>query len=185
MKKYKESILYIVFIIVIFIFTIIKTAPQLGNIIKIEKELGEKKTQSADLEKRLEDLKRAEMEKLTITGPTKKIFKPETSGDTEANFSLMFDDIIDIAKYNSVKIYSVKYTYNPPEDEFIKSNTGKYNVCQLNMEIIVDYQNLETFIKDLLKYPYLINIDQLELTPYPKNKRILLVNFQLKLYSQI
>lgn len=90
-----------------------------------------------------------------------------------------------MAKYNGLKIYAIQYTYNPPDDEFVKGATGKYNVCQLDMEVIVDYQDLESFLKDIYKYPYLINIDMIELTPYPKNKKILLTNLQIKLYSQI
>ena len=73
--------------------------------------------------------------------------------------------------------------YNPPEDEFIKSAADKFNVCSLNMQIIADYSDLESFLKELYKYPYLININKIELTPYPKNKKILMSILQLKLYS--
>lgn len=186
MNRYKESIIYIIFTIVLFIFTIVKTYPKIFDIINIEKDMNSKKTQCTDLEQKLDALKKAEEQKTTITGPTKKIYKPEIPGsDQESSFSLIFDDIIDMAKYNGLKIYAIEYVYNPQDDEFIKGAPGRYNVCQVNMQVVVDYQDLESFIKDIYKYPYLINIDKVELMPYSKNKKILLVNMQLKLYSQL
>lgn len=186
MNRYKEAILYIVFTIVLFVFTIIKTYPKILDIINIEKDMGGKRAQCTDLEQKLDALKKAEMQKTTISGPSKKIYKSEVpSADAESSFSVIFDDVIDMAKYNGLKIYSIQYTYNPADDEFVKGAAGKYNVCQLNMQVIVDYQDLESFIKDLYKYPYLINIDKVELMPYAKNKKILLVDMQIKLYSQI
>jgi hypothetical protein len=95
----------------------------------------------------------------------------------------MFDDLIEMAKYNSVKMYSIAYTYNPPDDSFVKGAAGQFNVCQINMQMIADYVDFNEFLKSIYKYPYLICIDEIELKPYTKNKRILLINVQLKLYS--
>lgn len=184
MKKYKEAIFYITFIIIAFVFVIAKTYPQIINIINLEKNISQKSFESNDLERKLEVLKSSDQEKKTLTGQLKQIYKPEISGlDAESSFTVIFDDVIDMAKYNGIKVYSIQYTYNPPEDVFVKGDAAKYNVCQLNMEIISDYQDLESFLKELYKYPYLINIDKIVLTPYTKNKKILLVELQVKLYS--
>lgn len=186
MNRYKEAILYIVFILVVLILTVVKTYPKIVDTITVYKNINSQTIQQQDLQTKLDALKKAEMEKMTVSGISKKIFKSEIPGaDTETSFSTVFDDVINMAKYNGLKIYAIQYTYNPPDDEFVKGATGKYNVCQLDMEVIVDYQDLESFLKDIYKYPYLINIDMIELTPYPKNKKILLTNLQIKLYSQI
>lgn len=184
MHKYKEALLYIFFIIISLVYSIIKIQPKIPSIIKIEKEISEKSIQVKDLERKLETLKASEKEKNKLSTETKNIYKSETSGeDEEASFTVIFDDVINMTKYNGVKIYSIEYVYNPPEDEFVKGAADKYNVCQLNMQIIADYPDLEGFLKELYKYPYLINVTKLELMPYPKNKKILMSNLQIKLYS--
>lgn len=184
MKKYKEAILYGIFIILGFIYAVTRVQPEVVKIFTLEKDIGSKSIQSADLERKLETLQKTEMEKMTLSKQAKNIYKPEISGlDAESSFTVVFDDIIDMARYNGIKIYSIEYVYNPKEDEFVKGASEKYNVCQLNMQIITDYQDLESFIKELYKYPYLLNVNKLELTPYPKNKKILMSALQIKLYS--
>ena len=117
-------------------------------------------------------------------GKNKKIYKPEEPGmDSESSFTILFDDIIEMAKYNGIKIYSIEYIYDPATDEVVKGSPDKYNVCQLNMQMIADYPDMESFFKELYKYPYLVNLEKVEITSYEKNKKLLLVNLQLKLYS--
>lgn len=182
--KYREAILYIFLLILIFVTAVKKTFPDIVNIITIERSIGDQSVQLADAERKLDALKAAELEKLNLTGQTKKIYKPDLTGlDAESSFTVIFDDIIDMAKYNGIRIYAIEYTYNPPEDEFVKGAPTKYNVCQVNMQIIADYPDLESFLKELYKYPYLVNLDKIEVTPYPKNKKILLTILQMRLYS--
>jgi Tfp pilus assembly protein PilO len=191
MKKYKEAILYAFLIILGFVYVIAKIKPEIGGVLRAENSIKEKTVQVEDLQRQLDTFKKAEsdkaasdMEKTSLSQQVKNIYKPETSGlEAESSFTVIFDDIIDMAKYNGIKIYSIEYVYNPKEDEFVTGAADQYNVCQLNMQIVTDYQDLESFLRELYKYPYLINIDKIELTPYPKNKKILLSNLQLKLYS--
>lgn len=184
MYRYKEAILYTIFLVIIFIITVVKLHPELIKIINNENNIKAKTIESDDLERKLQALKASEMEKKTSSVQTKTIYKPAESGlDAEGSFTLVFNDLIEMAKYNGVKIYSIEYAYNPTDDEFIKGDATKYNVCQLNMQVIADYLDLKSFLKEVFKYPYLVNINKIELTPYTKNKKILLANIQLKLYS--
>lgn len=184
MQKYKDSIIYIVFILIFLIWTVVSLKPKITDIISVENDLKAKTVESADLDRKLEALKASEVEKTVDSGQVKNIYKPDMPGlDAESSFTVIFDDIIDMAKYNAVKIYSIEYVYNPPEDEFVKSASAQYNVCELKMSLISDYPDLESFMKELYKYPYLINIEKVELTPYTKNKRLLLTNLNIKLYS--
>lgn len=184
MLQYKEVILYAILMIIIFIYSLTKLQPELFKIVDVEKNVHEKSTQSLDLESRLSALKQAETERMTLSVQTKDIYKPANpTSDAESSFTVIFDDIIEMAKYNGIKIYSIEYIYNPKEDEFVIGASEKYNVCQLNMAIITDYPDLESFLKELYKYPYLININKLEMTPYPKDKKVLMSNLQIKLYS--
>jgi len=184
MIRYKESILYIVLIVVIFIFTMSKTYPQIASVISNEQNARSLTSQSADLKTKLDALQKAQLEKTTLSDVSKKIYIQTNPGiDLESSFTVMFDDIIDMAKYNGMKIYAIEYNYNPQDDEFFKGGQGKYSVCEVNTEIVSDYQDLQGFLKDLYKYPYLINIDKLQMAPYPKNKRILLTTLSMKLYT--
>ena len=185
MQRYKEAIIYIIFIVVILAYAIYSIKPKVENILTLENDLKTKTTESVDLERKLEGLKATELKKNTVVSSlTKNIYKPDVvAGDVESSFTVLFDDIVEMAKYNGIKIYSIEYAYNPESDEFVKGAGGKYNVCQLNMQVIGDYPDLESFFKELYKYPYLVNINKIELKPYQKNKKILLTNLQLKLYA--
>lgn len=185
MLKYRDAILFVIFIIIGFAYAIVRINPEISKFISIESDIKDKTLQVADLQRKLETLKASEQEKITSIDQVKNIYKPESAGlDAESSFTVLFDDIIDMAKYNGIKIYSVEYVYNPAEDEFVKGAADRYNVCQLNMQVIADYPDLESFLKELYKYPYMININKLEISPYPKNKKILMAIVQLKLYSQ-
>jgi hypothetical protein len=185
MSKYREVILYLIFIIIITVGLIIKIKPQTIEAYQLAKNIYGKNRQIPDLERKLESLKTAEMQKMSRSEQqTKNIYKPENqSGDVESSFSVIFDNVIDMAKLNGLKIYSIEYSYNPPEDEIVSGAADTCDVCVLHMELISDYSALEEFLKELYKYPYLININNLELIPYPKDKKILLSDMQIKLYS--
>lgn len=184
MRKYKEAILYTALILIGFIYAIVSIRPEIVKIFQVEKNINEQTIQASDLEKKLEDLKLAEKEKMSLSGQSKNIYKPDIAGlDAESSFTVIFDDIIDMAKYNGIKIYSIEYVYNPKDDLFVKGASDKYNACQLKISVVGDYTDIESFLKELYKYPYLVNIDKVELSPYSKNKKILISNMQIGLYT--
>lgn len=189
MKKYKDIILWTVLILLVLIVLLIQTKPQVGQIIRTEKSIKEKTVQLADLQRQLDTLKQNEANEANEQKPEtpkemKNIYKPETaSTEAESSFTVLFDDVIDMAKYNGIKVYSIEYVYNPAEDDFVKNAAAQYNVCQLNMQLVSDYSDLESFLRELYKYPYLVNVEKLEITPYPKNKKILITALQIKLYA--
>jgi hypothetical protein len=184
MQKYKTAILFISFISIVFIFLIYLLIPEVPKFIEVAKEVRTKSTELEDLERKLATLKATAMEKANEE-PSKNIYKADSPGmDVESTFTVIFDDIIEMAKFNGIKVYSIGYAYNPTDDEVVIGASGKYNVCLVNMQIIADYTDTESFLRELYKYPYLINIDKVESIPYSKNKKVLITNLQLKLYSQ-
>jgi len=184
MQKYKEPILYMIIIIVALILALVSLKPLVVNSFNLGNTIKSKEVELADSGRKLDALKTAEDEKMSTSEQSKKIYKPDTAGmDAESSFSVLLGDIIEMAKYNQVKVYSVSYIYNPPDDEFVKGATSTYNVCQLNMQLVSDYRDLQTFLEDIYKYPYFVTIDKIELAPYMKDKKILLINLQLKLYA--
>ena len=184
MRKYLEAVLYIIFVIVILINTIRATSPKIVAVLKVEKNLFDARGKVTELERRIESYKVTEQKKKTLTGQSKKVYAPDVANlGTESSFTGFFDTILQMLNYNGIKVYSIEYSYNPSEDEVIQKAQGKYNVCLLTMELVAGYSNLENFLKEIYKYPYLLNINELKISPYSKNKKILLTKLQLKLYS--
>jgi len=185
MQKYKTAILFISFILVIFACLVYYLTPQIGKITTVSQEVKAKNIELEDLARKLETLKATEIEKKADLDQSKSIYKPDMAGmDVESSFTVIFDDIIEMAKYNGIKVYSIGYAYNPAEDDVVKGAPTKYNVCVVNMQIIADYSDTENFMREIYKYPYIINLDKIESVPYSKNKKVLITNLQLKLYSQ-
>lgn len=185
MQKYKEAILYLIVIVIIFIFAATKTVPKIMELVENQKTTAAKKIEAADLQTKLDEMIKFEKEKAESVVEIKKLYLQETPDmNAEDVFTVPFEDVVNMAKYNDVKIFSVNYTYNPADDEFVTQSSSNYNVCQLDMELVSDYQNFGSFMQELFKYPYLINIDTIEMIAYPKNKKLLLIKLKLKLYTK-
>ena len=50
--------------------------------------------------------------------------------------------------------------------------------------MIASYSNFANFLRDLYKHEHFLEISKIEIAPYQKNKRILLISLQIKLYAQ-
>lgn len=185
MQKYKEAILYLIVIVIIFVFAATKTVPKIMELTNTYKTIEAKKLEATDLQTKLDELIKYETQKAESVVELKKIYKQDSPDlAPEDAFTTVFEDIINMSKYNDVKVFSINYTYNPTDDEFVMQSANNYNVCQLDMELVADYKNFGSFMQELFKYPYLINIDNIEMIAYPKNKKILLIKLKLKLYTK-
>lgn len=115
----------------------------------------------------------------------KPFYKPVMEGmDTEAVIAGEFAEILQLVRANKIKVRSIKYDYDPEDDMFVQNAAGSYNVARLNMEMIANYANYDNFLKELYKHEHFLDIQSVEIVPYKKNKRVLLINFKLKLYSK-
>lgn len=143
----------------------------------------------ADKERTLEELKarvpKVDAASSNLAGVGKSVFKPLESGtDPETIIAAEFNEILASITANTIKTRSVKYTYDPQDDNFVKGNSSKYTVCKLDMEMIATYTNFKNFMKELYKHEHYLDIAKVEIVPYQKNKTILLINLQLKLYAE-
>lgn len=142
----------------------------------------------ADKKRTLDELK-AKAEQNSNKGPEiaasgKALFRPLESGmDTETIIASEFNEVLSLMTSNMIKTRSVKYT-EPEDDNFIKADKNKYAVSKLDMEMIASYTNFKNFMKDLYKHDHYLDIAKVEIVPYQKNKSILLINLQLKLYAE-
>jgi hypothetical protein len=135
----------------------------------------------------LETLKRkAESDKEKENNSADKPFyKPVMEGlDTEAVIAGEFAEILRLVRANQIKVRSIKYDYDPSDDAFVQGAGDKYNVARLNMEMISNYTNYDNFLKEMYKHDHFLDIQSAEIVPYKKNKKILLINFRVKLYAK-
>ena len=190
LQKYKESLMYLAGIIVVAVFLFQKIQPEFTRTIDLYKQVGQQKDVAAGISKQLsvakEKVERKKKMRL-LDDMTKKVYSPAegVSLDADSAFSVLLDDIIEISRKNHIKTHSIQSTLNPSEDVFVKGDKEHFSAYQLDMKIVSDYSDFEGFIRDLYSYNYLININNIEIYPYQKNKRILLINLTLTLYSTI
>lgn len=186
LKKFQIAIAIAAAALVGFIFLIAKTVPQIQTITNIQNDYKTQSSTLADTERKLEELKAAAARKEAENeNVMKAFFKPIEQGlDTEAVISDEFGEILQIIRENKIKTRSVKYDYDPQDDNFVKNASNRYHVCRVSAEMIGTYANLENFLRELYKHEHFLDISKVKIAPYEKNKRILLASVQFKLYAQ-
>ncbi len=161
--------------------------PQMVAKVGLSKSIKEKTVEIEDLERKIADLKKDEAAKelgRNASGTTKAFYRPIGGGNTETAMAEEISDILEILKNDRVKIRSIKYDYDPMDDNFIKNAPDKFSAARLNLSLVTEYSNFERFLKDVYKHEHFIDIAKIEITPYAKNKKILLIDAQIKLYAQ-
>lgn len=136
------------------------------------------KQQIADLKAQKENYEKEE--KVS----TKPVYKNDIATvDPMSSFGVMFEDVIQSAKYNGLKLRSISYNTAPGEDVVQKNISSDYNVCAISMQLIGNYMQFRSYFQDIYNYPYLINLDKISIKPYENNKRILIADITVTLYS--
>lgn len=117
----------------------------------------------------------------------KPFYKPIMAGfDSEAAIAGEFSEILQLVRANQIKIRSIKYEYDKDvaDDAFAQNAGDQYNVARLNIEMIANYSNYDNFLKEMYKHDHFLDIQQIEIVPYKKNKKVLLINCKVKLYAK-
>ena len=115
---------------------------------------------------------------------TKPVYKNDIATiDPMSSFGVMFEDVIQSAKYNGLKLRTISYNTSPAEDIVQKNISTDYNVCAISMQLIGTYMQFRSYFQDIYNYPYLINLDKISIKPYENNKRILIADVTVTLYS--
>lgn len=186
LKKFKVAISILAAALVVFIILIAQIVPKVQKIFEIQNNYKTQSSALADAERKLEEVKAdAEKKEAENEDILKMFFKPISDGlDTEAAISDEFGEILQVMRDNKIKARSVKYDYDPQDDNFVKNVGNKYHVCRVTAEMIASYGNFAGFLRELYKHEHFLDISSIEILPYQKNKRILLVSFQFKLYAQ-
>lgn len=185
--KFKDCFLYLTFIILIAVALFKQIQPRFITVINLFSQIKTQNEVKASMDQQLltAAAKVAQKKKLRMGNDmVKKMYTPLEGGvDTESAFSVLLDDIIEIARKNHIKTHSIQSSDNPPDDIFVQKGEGKYNAQRLSLKVISDYTDFEGFLRDLFSYNYVVNINEIEIYPYEKNKKILLITLVMTLYS--
>lgn len=155
----------------------------------LKQEIATKNATIQEKQTKIDNYKKKEQENLEKEKAAQKsekpFYKPVMSGlDTEAVIAGEFAEILQLIRANQIKVRSIKYDYNPNDDAFVAGASDKYNVARLSMEMVGNYSNYDNFLKEMYKHEHFLDLQSVEIVPYKKNKRVLLINFKLKLYAQ-
>ena len=188
MDKYKRyyGVMAFCAIVALLIFGAYKLIVPKVNEMNSQKSTIENK--EADLSKKKSELdivkKKIKRIKDSIVTSQKKIYSPvESDLGNDTLFFTLYSDLIEMVHSNSVKIKAIDYIYNPESDAFVKFGKDVYFVCDVNMELVSNYVNLGKLIEDIYQYPYYIKINEIDVKPYEKDKKILLTSLSLRLYA--
>ncbi len=144
------------------------------------------KTQSVeDARRQIADLKaKKDTYEQEVKVSTKPVYQNDIATiDPMSSYGVMFEDVIQSAKYNGLKLKSISYNTNPTNDVVFKNISSEYNVCSISMQLIGNYMQFRSYFQDIYNYPYLINLDTINIKPYENNKRILISDITITLYS--
>ena len=185
-KKYYGIILLVVVVFLIGYVGYNQITPKINESKSLDVTVSEK---TEILEKRKGELtivlNKIEKINKSIADAQKKIYSPEESDlGNDSLFFALYEDMLGMLKQNSIKIKKIKYAYNPNNDNFVKYGKSAYFVCDIDMDLVSNYVNLGKFIQEIYQYPYYIKINNLEIVPYKKDKKILLTKLSLRLYAR-
>lgn len=184
-QNYKELIIGGLIILICAFFGISKIAGAATKVQKTVKDYNQENFKLKEVTKELENIEQIKKEMMNRQSKIKPVFSQKNAPeDSIASFGGMFEDIIDYVKLNGIMLRSVEYKINPPEDPIYSAFPVLYNVCNVNLFIIGTYTQMEGFLRDISMYPYFINIANLNIEPYEKNKEYLLIKVSITLYSK-
>lgn len=193
-KQLQQFLLPIVILFLAFLALAIYIPKIFTNVRNYNSIMGDLKTKQEELRQnqaKLDELRQAEavvsQKESDASKADKPFYKPIMSGfDAEAAIAGEFSEILQLVRANQIKIRSIKYEYDKDvaDDVFAQNAADKYNVARLNIEMIANYSNYDNFLKELYKHEHFLDIQQVEIVPYKKNKKVLLINCKVKLYAK-
>lgn len=188
MDRYKRYLGVIIFLALLGFIAFVGyslVAPKVMESIELDSTVKTKTQQVETLRGKLKIVQnKIKQIKDSIVSSQKKIFAPEEADlGNETLFFTMYNDVIEMLHANSIKIRSIDYKYNPESDAFVQFGKDVYFVCDINMELISNYINLGKLIQDIYQYPYYIRINELDIVPYAKDKKVLISKLSLRLYA--
>lgn len=183
----KEQIVFLLIPVIVLVlliggggYGIFLTFSNIGNYNNNSKQVQELTDKKQNLEAQLQQQKDEELDP-----NIKKIYKLEgMKFGPEASFAPLFDNVLTVAKESGIRIRSVEYNMQPEKDPIFAAKIPGYNVCELETTIVGKYSEIQTFFKTLLSEKYLINLAQIEIVSWQRDKSVLIANLKIRFYTK-
>ena len=139
-----QKLVCILIILIVLAFGLYLIIPKVQESYTTYKQVQEKQAKVQSTQKQIDDLRAQKQayereEKIA----TKPVYKSDIASlDAMASFGIMFEDVIQAAKYNGLKLRSIEYTQNPPDDVVSQNVLSDYNVCAVKMQLIGTYAQI-------------------------------------------
>lgn len=181
-----QKLLYILIILISLAFGLYLIIPKVNESYSTYTQIEEKQKKLQSTQKQIEDIKaQKQAYEKEEKSATKPVYKSDLATlDAMASFGIMFEDVIQAAKYNGLKLRSIEYSQNPADDVIAQNVLSDYNVCAIKMQLIGTYAQFRSYFDDIANYPYLINLDKISIFPYDGDKKILIADVQINLYAE-
>ncbi len=184
-KKYYGVMIFAAALFALFLAVYLILGPRIAETSNLKSNIENQENQLSSLKSKITIVQnKIKKIKNSIVSSQKKIYSPiESDLGNDTLFFTLYNDVIEMLHSNSIKIKTIEYTYNPETDSFVKFGKDVYFVCDVEMEVVSNYVNLGKFIQDVYQYPYYIKINNIEVKPYAKDKKVLISNISLRLYA--
>lgn len=181
-----QKLLYILIILISLAFGLYLIIPKVNESYSTYTQIEEKQKKLQSTQKQIEDIKaQKQAYEKEEKSSTKPVYKSDLATlDAMASFGVMFEDVIQAAKYNGLKLRSIEYSQNPADDVVTQNVLSDYNICAIKMQLIGTYAQFRSYFDDIANYPYLINLDKISIFPYDGDKKILIADVQINLYAE-
>ncbi len=184
----KDNILSLLIVIVVLVLGFKYVPPEVTKAIDLAKQTSSAKQELSQRENNVSSLRaQAEAAARAKVPPKdgKKIYELEGAQfSAEASFAPLFEVVLSIAQNSGIKIRSINYNYAPEGDPVYAAHLPEYNVCELQIQAIGSYVQLQTFFKGLMKDNNLNYLAEVEMQPWEKDKTILITNVKIRLYTK-
>ena len=182
----KESILYIVIVVAVFIAGLYFTIPMFPQVSDSYDALKSAERKLEETQRKLEAAKtRVPVKVEVIAEGGKRIFVAEDmSFSPQASFAPLFETVINTARAAGIRFRSIEYNYEPGDDEIFKAKIPGYNICELVIDAAGTYTQFQRFFKGLIQGDYLKNIAEIEMYPYDIDRSILIAKLKIRLYTR-
>ncbi len=181
-----QKLMYILIILISLAFGLYLIIPKVNESYSTYTQIEEKQKKLQSTQKQIEDIKaQKQAYEKEEKSATKPVYKTDLATlDAMASFGIMFEDVIQAAKYNGLKLRSIEYSQNPADDVVTQNVLSDYNICAIKMQLIGTYAQFRSYFDDIANYPYLINLDKISIFPYDGDKKILIADVQINLYAE-
>lgn len=187
MKILKAYYLYFLVIVLVIAFCIYQIIPKVQNVQDNINRIAEMETKVNDLNvKYLEVQKRQNIENMKYANlEQKSIYQSQyTYSNSLLALNGMLEEITNMALKNQLKLRKIDYIENLTNDVIISNDPNSYNACGVKLSLIGPYIEFQKFLNELFIYPYLVNINTIDISPYQKDKRILIIDVTLHMYAK-